>query len=75
MAPSMRKVKQNFPEKKMTVFSPFNYRNSNELMQEADGYKSIKLKHIKTSLFSEKVYDVGGNLVALRPKEYTPPKD
>jgi uncharacterized LabA/DUF88 family protein len=49
IAPAMNKVKQNFPEKKITTLSLFNYRHSSELLQAADEYKSITLKHISTS--------------------------
>lgn len=74
LAPALRKVKQNFPDKKITVLSPFNYRHSSELMQACDGYKTINLKHISTSLFPKKVYDAGGNFIVHRPDEYAPPK-
>ena len=73
LAPAVRKVKQNFPGKKISVFSPYNYRHSSELMQACDGHKTINLGHLSTSLFPEKIYDAGGNLVASRPLEYTPP--
>jgi uncharacterized LabA/DUF88 family protein len=72
LAPAVRKVKQNFPDKKITVFSPYNYRHSSELIQACDGYKTIDFQHISTSLFPEKIYDAGGNLVAVRPPEYAP---
>ena len=73
LVPAVRKVKQNFPNKKITVFSPYNYKHSSELMQACDGYKTIKRKHISTSLFPKEIYDAGGNLVAIRPLEYSPP--
>lgn len=73
LAPAVRKVKQNFPDKKITVFSPYNYRHSSELMQACDGHKTINFRHISTSLFPEQVYDAGGNLVVIRPPEYAPP--
>jgi uncharacterized LabA/DUF88 family protein len=72
LAPAVSKVKQNFPSKKVTVFSPFNYRHSSELVQACDGHKTIRLQHISTSLFHEKIYDAGGNLVVIRPSEYAP---
>lgn len=71
LAPAVRMVKQNFPHKKVTVFSPYNYRHSSELLQVCDGYKTITLQHISTSLFPEKIHDAGGNLVAIRPPEYS----
>lgn len=73
LAPAVRKVKQNFPNKKITVLAPFNYRHSSELLQECDGHKTITLQHISTSLFPEKIYDAGGNLITTRPSEYSPP--
>jgi uncharacterized LabA/DUF88 family protein len=75
LAPAIRKVKQNFSNKKISIFSPFNYRHSSELMQAADRHKTITFKHISTSLFSEKVYDAGGNLVVTRPVEYATIKE
>ena len=72
LAPAVSKVKQNFPNKKITVFSPYNYRHSSELVQVCDGHKSIDLQHISTSLFPEKIYDSGDNLVLIRPFEYAP---
>ncbi len=75
LAPAVRKVKENFPNKKISVFSPYNYRHSSELIQACDGHKTINFEHISTSLFPEKVYDAGGNLVACRPTEYAPPSE
>jgi uncharacterized LabA/DUF88 family protein len=73
LAPAVRKVKENFPHKKITIFAPYNYRHSSELIQACDGHKTINLEHISTSLFPDKVYDTSGNLVAIRPVEYSPP--
>jgi hypothetical protein len=73
IAPAMHKVKQNFPEKKITTLSTFNYRHSSELLQAADAHKTLTLKHITTSLFPAHIYDAGGNLVIERPLEYAPP--
>lgn len=73
-APALHKVKQHFPEKKITVLAPYNYRHSSELLQAADANKSINLTHLSTSLFPAEIYDAGGNLVVKRPKEYSPPK-
>lgn len=73
LAPAARKVKENFPKKKITVFAPYNYRHSSELVQVCDGHKTIDFTHISTSLFTEKIYDAGGNLVVCRPPEYAPP--
>lgn len=72
LAPAVHKVKQNFPHKKITIFAPFNYYHSAELIKGADDRKTIKLKHIETSLFPADIYDVGGNLVVKRPIEYNP---
>lgn len=72
IAPAMHKVKQNFPNKKITTLATFNYRHSSELLQASDASKSINLHHITTSLFPSHIYDDGGNLVVERPLEYTP---
>jgi len=71
-APAIHMVKQNFPEKKITILAPHNYRHSGELLKAADDHKTIKLKHIATSLFPADIYDAGGNLVVKRPIEYSP---
>ncbi len=42
-------------------------------MQASDGHKTINHTHIATSLFPEKIYDAGGNLIVIRPHEYAPP--
>lgn len=73
LAPAVHKVKQNFPQKKITVLAPYNYRHSSELVQAADGHKSINFNHISTSLLPADIYDMGGNLVVKRPQEYNPP--
>lgn len=72
LAPAVHKVKQNFPHKKVTIFAPYNYYHSTELIKAADDHKTIKLKHISTSLFPASIYDMGGNLVVQRPEKYTP---
>lgn len=73
LAPAVRKVKENFPDKKITILAPYNYRHSSELLQASDHHKTINLHHISTSLFPKKIYDAGGNLIVTRPLEYTPP--
>lgn len=60
-------------QKQITILAPYNYRHSSELIQAADGHKTINLIHISTSLFPADIYDAGGNLVVKRPLEYTPP--
>lgn len=73
LAPAVHKLKQNFPEKKITILAPYNYRHSSELIQAADLHKIINLTHLSTSLFPEDIYDAGGNFVVKRPIEYMPP--
>ena len=72
LAPAVRKVKENFPHKKVSIFTLYNYRHSTELLQVSDGHKTINLQHISTSLFPEKICDPRGNLVVARPPEYAP---
>lgn len=73
IAPAMRKVKENFPEKKITTIAPYNYRHSSELLQAADAHKTITLQHLATSLFPSQICDADGNTIVDRPLEYTPP--
>lgn len=72
LAPAVIAVKKNFPKKKITVFAPFNYRHSSELVQVSDSHKTIQLEHIQTSLFPEKVYDSQGNFIVSCPDKYLP---
>lgn len=44
LAPAIHKVKQNFPEKQITVLAPHNYRHSAELVKAADSHTTITLK-------------------------------
>lgn len=74
LTPAIHKVKQNFPNKKITIFAPYNYRHSAELIQAADSHKTITFNHIATSLFPAEVFDAGGNHVVKRPEEYSPPE-
>lgn len=73
LAPAIHKVKQNFSQKMVTIFAPYNYFHSAELIKGADDNKTIKLKHISSCLFPAHIYDAGGNLVVERPLEYAPP--
>lgn len=73
LTPAIHKVKQNFPQKAITIFAPYNYFHSAELIKGADDHKTIKFKHIESSLFPAHIYDAGGNLVVVRPLEYEPP--
>jgi uncharacterized LabA/DUF88 family protein len=74
-APAVRKVKERFPRKKVTVFSLFNRFHSSELVQVCDEHKTIKLKHLVTSLFPEKIYNSDGRLIVCRPEKYFPPTE
>jgi uncharacterized LabA/DUF88 family protein len=73
IAPAIHKVKQNFPNKKISILAPYICRHSTELIQASDFHKTITLHHISTSLFPEDIYDVGGNHIVKRPDQYKPP--
>ncbi len=62
-----------FLKKMITIFAPYNYRHSEELIKGSVNHKRIKYKHMATSLLLADIYDAGGNLVVRRPLEYTPP--
>lgn len=77
LAPPIRMVLKEFPNKRVRVFAPPNYHHSKELAQAVQKPKrdlqSIKPIHIERSLFPQRVLDAGGNLVVTRPTEYDPP--
>ncbi len=60
LAPAIHKVKQNFPRKMVSIFAPFNYFHSAELIKDADDNKTIKLKHISSCLFPAHIWEPRG---------------
>lgn len=75
LAPAVRMVLKNYPDKKIKIIAPENLRHSKELAQAA-GQKvaSIREIHLERCLLPQHVLNSEtGNIVATRPNEYAPP--
>ena len=68
--PSIRKVLDRFPNKKVTILIPPYSRECNELIQVASNKAKITPDHLRNCLFPEIVSDVSGHISVRRPKEY-----
>lgn len=77
LAPPVRMVLEEFPNKRIKIISPPNLRHSKELAQAVRSHKkdlaNIKEIHMERSLLPKRVLDAGGNLVATRPSVYDLP--
>jgi len=75
LAPAVRMVRDNFPEKKVKILCPYARSLSGDLISAAGGRnntKKMKIIHIERSLFGKEVKDSNGNIVAVRPEKYRP---
>lgn len=70
LAPAIRMVRSNFPEKDVTTIVPPHYFHSNELIQASSAKAKISIDHLKRCLLPQTVYDAGGNIVVTCPTEY-----
>ena len=70
LAPAIRMVRRNFPDKRITTIVPPQYFHSNELIQASSEKAKITVEHLKRCLLPPVVYDAGGNIVVSRPREY-----
>ena len=74
LAPAIRLVKKDFPEKKTRVIFPPSRGYSWDLVDAVGGKKNarrIKPIHIERSLLGMEVQDESGRVVAKRPDKYT----
>lgn len=71
-APSIRKVLERFPHKKITIIIPPHSRECNELIQAASSKAKITVDHLEKCLFPEIVKDASGLISIKRPREYEP---
>lgn len=74
IAPSVKMIKEDFPDKKIKLITPPGRRQSNELGTIA--HKSVRIKdiHLERSLFPEHIIDsANGNVIVTRPTQYSPP--
>jgi uncharacterized LabA/DUF88 family protein len=74
IAPSLRMVKADFPNKKIKVIAPPGRRHSKELSEIADKLARIKDVHLERCLLPETILDGGGAVICVRPGSYAPPQ-
>ena len=70
--PSIRKVLERFPDKKITLLIPPQTRECNELIRAASTKAKITSDHLRSCLLPEVVSDASGHVSVRRPKEYDP---
>jgi uncharacterized LabA/DUF88 family protein len=70
--PSIRKVLERFPNKKITILIPPFTRECNELIQVSSNKAKITLAHLRSCLLPEIVSDASGRISVRRPKKYDP---
>lgn len=68
--PTIRRVLERFPNKKITILIPPCTRECNELIRTASAKAKITAEHLEKSLLSEVVTDASGQVAVRRPKEY-----
>jgi len=74
LAPSVKMIKADFPERKIKVIAPPGRRHSKELSAIAHKIVRIQEIHLQRCLFPENIVDVAtGNIIVSRPAEYAPP--
>lgn len=73
----IRLLKQRFPEIPVKVIVPPGRRHSKELANIVGKKRlqSIKIIHLERSLLPERILDVTGKIVSIRPESYRPPKN
>ncbi|MDR1452426.1 MAG: NYN domain-containing protein [Candidatus Margulisbacteria bacterium] len=72
IAPALKMIKQVNTLARIKVITPPNIRHSRELIRVADKAASIKIGHLKNSLFPKDIVNSRGDIVLTRPVEYAP---
>lgn len=78
LAPAVRTVKKEYPNKNIRIVSPVGRAYSMDLYRAAGGKRrcrQMKLLHVERSLLDRQVEDPSGKVVAVRPRQYDPPKE
>lgn len=71
LSPAVRTVRADFKTKEITIVAPPNRGHSTELIEAAEHDKAkITVGQLEQCQLPDRVTDVGGNLVAVRPPEY-----
>jgi uncharacterized LabA/DUF88 family protein len=76
LAPVVRMMRKEFPQKRLRLITPPGRRSSKELVSEAGGLgfmRSIKPNHLARFLFQTQVKDASGTRAATCPPKYLPP--
>jgi uncharacterized LabA/DUF88 family protein len=71
--PTIRRVLERFPNKRVTILIPPCTRECNELIRTASAKAKITAEYLQRCLLSEMVTDASGQVAIRRPKEYDPP--
>ena len=68
--PTIHRVLERFPNKKVTILIPPCTRECNELIRTASAKAKITIEHLERSLLPEVVTDASGQVTVRWPKEY-----
>jgi NYN domain len=71
LAPALRAVRADFPNKRLTVVAPPNYGHSTELVQAAHSKAKLTIAQLEQCQLPDSVLDPAGVLVASRPATFT----
>jgi uncharacterized LabA/DUF88 family protein len=77
LSPVVRLVRGEFPHKRIRILTPVGRNHSMELVTAAGGAehaRKIQRIHLERALLPASVKDRGGTVVAVRPREYDPPR-
>jgi uncharacterized LabA/DUF88 family protein len=76
LAPAVRMVCREAPQKEIRILTPPGHAGSMDLIRAAGAPKRsrrIRIVHLEHSLLPEQVLGTGGEVASLRPMEYAPP--
>lgn len=75
LAPAVRFVRREFPEKEVRIVAPLGRQPSLELVHAAGCRRAslIQITHLERALLPATVIDHSGRIVAQRPEKYDPP--
>ncbi|AVT79714.1 NYN domain-containing protein [Rhodopseudomonas palustris] len=74
LMPAVKMVRKYFPKKEIVAVAPPLMGHSNDLIGVCQAKKKITPSQVATCLLPEIVKDRAGNVVALRPAKFSPPK-
>lgn len=75
LAPAVKVVKSEFPQKEIKIVTPVGLHHSFQLKQAAGSSNCTRMKkiHLERNLFPKELYDPNRRLIVSRPAEYDPP--